>query len=126
MGSGNKPAIPNLQDKYRVFSPFMNVIVNTMVNNLLKLPKLIEEDGVSKYSDQDIYETIRRFTWWLEFDPTKKDFDQRYFAIMPYANHETLVVNSKELKFIKQINDTFLDSICIIEGHFEVNDNVRK
>lgn len=126
MGSGNKPAIPNLQDKYRVFSPFMNVIVNTMVNNLLRLPKLIEEDGVSKYSDQDIYETIRRFTWWLEFDPTKKDFDQRYFAIMPYANHETLVVNSKELKFIKQINDTFLDSICIIEGHFEVNDNVRK
>lgn len=125
-GRNELPSIPNLLDKYRLFSPFLSVIVNTLVAGFIKLPEVIEEEKGVKFSDQDIYKLVQRFTWWLEFDPAKRDFDRRYFAIMPYANYEKVVVNKEEFLFIKQINDTFLDSVCIIEGHFEVNDNVRK
>lgn len=120
-GSG-VPAIPNLQDKYRLFSPFMNVVVNGILNGLITLPALTPGD--TAFSNQDVSEAVQMFTWWLEHDPVTLQFDRRYFAIMPYSNYEKLTVTDKEFLFIKQVNDLYLESVCSIEGHFEVNNHV--
>lgn len=118
------PVIPSMQDKYRLFSPFLSVIVNGLINRLITLPMLTDDAVV--FTTQSIREKVAPYMWWLKYDPAVLDgFDRRYFAIMPYANYEKLVVTSKEFLFIKQINDEYLNSTCVIEGHFEVNDNVR-
>lgn len=121
IGSGS-PVNSNLQDKYRLFSPFMNALVNSIVVGLVNVPKL--KDGQVNFSSQDISELVRSFIWWLEFDPVTLKFDRRYFAIMPYSNFEKLTVTSDEFVFIKQVNDIYLESVCSITGHFDVNDNL--
>ncbi|ASU03671.1 putative virion structural protein [Erwinia phage vB_EamM_Joad] len=108
----------NLQDKYRLFSPFLNQLVNGVLNKVIVLPDL--EDG-KIFSNQTIQELAAPFTSWLKYDPAALGFDQRYFAIMPYANVDTLTVTAKELLFIRQANDLFLKSACKIESHFEVS-----
>lgn len=116
-------AVPNLSDKWRLFSPFMNVVVNGIIDGLITMPN--QGEGDTYFNGQDIQEAVKSFVWRLEFDPITRQFDRRYFAIMPYANVEKLTVTAKELIFIKQVNDMYLESACVIEGHFEVNNNVR-
>lgn len=115
--------IPNLQDKYRLFSPFLSVVVNAILNRLLILPPLGE--GETGYSEQFIRDQVASYMWWLKYDPAVLGFDRRYFAIMPYANYSQLTVTARELVFIKQVNDSYLNSVCVIEGHFKVNNYVR-
>jgi len=117
------PVIPNLQDKYRLFSPLMNVLVNGLLNGLIFLPPKAEGDTV--YTEQSIRETVNPYLWWLDTDPIHLGFDRRYFAIMPYANVGKLTVTANELLFLNQVNESYLDSVCVIEGHFEVNNYVR-
>lgn len=117
------PAIPNLQDKYRLYSPFLNVITNGLINKLIDLPTLTGDTSV--FAEQDIRDLVEPYLWWLEYDPVIMGYDRRYFAIMPFANYGKLTMTSHELLFIKQVNDTYLQSVCAIEGHYEVNDNVR-
>lgn len=117
----SKPALPTLQDKWRLFSPFLSVVVNAIINRILVLPAF--GTGETEYSQQEIRELVAPYMWWLEFDPVIREFDQRYFAIMPYANYEKLTVSAKTLKFINQVNDSYLKSVCVIEGHFNVNNN---
>lgn len=114
--------LPNLQDKYRLYSPLLNVVVNGLINKLITLPDL--PDG-NVYSEQTVRELVEPYLWWLKTDPIALGFDRRYFAIMPFANVGKLTMTSKELIFIKQVNDSYLESACSIEGHFEVNNNVR-
>lgn len=117
------PVLPVLQDKYRLFSPFMSVVVNAILNKLLLVPKL--KPGETGHSDQFVHEQVAKYLWWLEFDPVILDFDRRYFAIMPYANVDMVTVTPSEMAFIRQVNDNYLRSVCVIEGHFTVNQNVR-
>lgn len=119
----DNPALPNMQDKYRLFSPFLSVVVNNLIQKLIVLPGW--EEGETQYSSQEVRELVAPYLWWLEHDPVRLNFDLRYFAIMPYANFGKLVVTAKELMFIKQVNDDFLNGTCHLEGHFEVNDFVR-
>lgn len=117
------PVIPNLQDKYRLFSPTMNAIVNAILNGLIVLPPKAAGDTV--YTEQSIRETVKPYLWWWEVDPINLDFDRRYFAIMPYANFNKLTVTANELLFLNQVNESYLNSVCVLEGHFNVNNNVR-
>jgi len=117
------PVIPNMQDKYRLFSPFLSVIVNAILNRLLVLPAL--EDMEEGYTEQFVREQVAPYMWWLKYDPVPLEFDRRYFAIMPYANFGLVTVTANEMAFIRQVNASYLNSVCVIEGHFEVNNNVR-
>lgn len=113
--------IPDLQDKYRLYSPFMNVIVNGIINRLITLPP----KGGDNYTEQEVYDTVKPYLWWLKYDPIIKEFDERYFALMPFANVGKLTMTADELIFLMQVNKQFLRSVCRMEGHFEVNNYVR-
>lgn len=115
--------IPNLQDKYRLFSPLMSVIVNGLINGLIPLPPRASNEEL--FTEQSIRDTIQPYLWWLKVDPIPLGFDRRYFAIMPFANVGKLTVTANELLFINQVNDSYLESVCVIEGHFQVNNYVR-
>lgn len=115
--------IPNLQDKYRVFSPFMNVVVNGLINRLIKLPAL--GVGETVYPDQLVRDLVAPYIWWLALDPITREFDLRYFAVMPFANVGKLTMRANELLFLNRVNEIYLQSVCSIEGHFEVSNNVR-
>lgn len=117
------PVVPTMQDKYRLFSPLMSVVVNALLNRLLILPAL--EDTEEGYTEQFIRDHIGDYLWWLKYDPAVLGFDLRYFAIMPYANFDKVTVTANEMAFLRQVNASYLNSVCQIEGHFEVNNNVR-
>lgn len=113
------PVVPNLLDRYRLYSPFMNVVVNAILNGYLDVPDL--QEGDTAFSGQDVAEAVKPYLWRLEFDPIPLNYDRRYFAITPFANIGKQTVTSKELLFINQVNDLYLSSVLAIEGYFEVS-----
>lgn len=115
--------IPNLQDKYRLYSPLMNVLTNGLLNGIISLPTRPNDTTV--FTEEQLRDIVKPYLWWLDTDPIHLNFDRRYFAIMPFANVGKLTVKADELLFLKQVNDSYLGSVCVIEGHFEVNNNVR-
>ena len=115
--------VPNLQDKYRLFSPLMNALVNGLINRLITLPSKAAGDTV--FTEQSIRDTVNPYLWWLSVDPIHLKFDQRYFAVTPFANLGTLTVTANELLFLQQVNESYLDSVCVLEGYFLINNFVR-
>ena len=117
IGNG-KAAITNIQDKYRLFSPFMNAVTNAILNKLLEVPEFGE--GETTFSEQQVRDLVKQYLWWLEFDPIIMKYDLRFFAVMPYANFDMVEVTAKEFVFLKIVNRLFLESACHIEGHYGV------
>lgn len=112
------PVIANLQDKYRLYSPFLNVVTNAILNKLLVVPNFAE--GETTFSDQQVRDLVKNYIWWLAYDPIPLNYDLRYFAVLPYANFSKPAVTAKEFVFIRKVNALFLNSVCSIEGHYEV------
>ncbi|AGB07161.1 hypothetical protein [Vibrio phage VP4B] len=109
--------IPSLMDKYRVFSPFMNMVVNRILLGLLELDDLPSGES---YSKDYVLRKTADFQWLLKYDPVERDYDVRYFAVFPYVQQHTALVEAKELIFIQRVNEVFLKSRININGHFEV------
>ena len=122
-GAVGAPVVPNLQDKYRLYSPFMNVVTNAILNRLLTVPKFT--NGMTTFSDQEVRDLVQPYLWWLAYDPIILDYDRRYFEIQPYANTTVPLVNPTEFVFIRKVNELFLNSVCKIEGSYTVNSSVR-
>lgn len=112
---------PNIQDKYRVFSPFLNQIVNMLLLKVITLPSPTA-GGV--YSKQIINELTKDYQWLLPYDPAYLKYDLRYYTINPFMMSDRQSVTTAQLLFISQVNDIYLNSACAIEGYFEVNNNV--
>lgn len=109
--------IPSLMDKYRVFSPFMNAVVNQILLGLIELDDLPPGES---YSEDYVLRKTAEFQWLLEHDPVTRNYDRRYFAVFPYVQQTMVSVTPKELIFIRRINEVFLQSRVNINGHFEV------
>lgn len=112
-------AVPSIMDKYRLYSPFMNAIVNQLLLGVLELDDLA--DGET-YSNDYIMRKTEPYRWWLTADPVTLRFDARYFAVFPYVQQTTVTVSPKQLIFIRRINELFLENRVNVTGHFEVKD----
>lgn len=111
--------VPNIQEKYTLYSPFLNIITNLLLLGVITLPDL---DPDSVYSNQTIMELTKNYQFYINYDPANLDYDLRYFEIAPYSNFEKLTVTPKYLIFIKQCNTLFFKDKVIIEPYFEVSD----
>ncbi|UVD32226.1 hypothetical protein [Vibrio phage phiKT1028] len=109
--------IPSLMDKYRVFSPFMNAVVNQILLGLLELDDLPEGES---YSKDYVLRKTADYQWMLKFDPVLLGYDIRYFAVFPYVQQTMVVVEPKELTFIRRVNAVLLENRINVNGHFEV------
>lgn len=111
----------NMVDRYMLYSPFMNVIVNGVLNEVIVPPPLGDN---TSYVSQVIEDLVKVYKWWLGYDPTLMNYDLRYFVIMPYANVETPILTNDQLIFIRQVNQNYLNGLLAINGNFEVARNV--
>lgn len=111
----------NMQDKYAMYSCFMNVVVNAIINGILAVPELNDNGS---FIDQDVKDLCREYEWWLPVDPIIMNYDRRYFDVLPYANIDTVTVKNNEFTFLKQVNHLYLKDLLSIEGYFEVAHNV--
>lgn len=112
---------PNISDKYRLFSPFLNQIVNAILLKIITIPAPTT-GGV--FSKQVINELTKDYQWLLDYDPAFLKYDLRYYTINPFSMAGMQTVTTAQLLFITQVNEIYLNSACGIEGYFEVNNNV--
>lgn len=112
--------VPYLKDRYRVFSTFLNKIVNEIVAKFLIIPG---EPG-DPLTDKMVDDLTMEYQWLLKYDPIILNLPMEYFFVDPYANSELLTVTPRQLTFIKAVNRLYLKNKIIIEGHFEVSNNV--
>jgi hypothetical protein len=117
--TASSPVVSNLQDKYRLYSPFMNAVVNGILGGYITVPALT--GGATAFANQDIQDAVKSYLGRLAYDPINLNYDRRYFAIVPFANFGIQTVTANELLFISQVNDLFLSSVCAIEGYFNVS-----
>lgn len=106
------------QDRYRVYSPFLSLIINHLILGFLDAP--VPSGNAVPYSAQLVDDLTREWQWLLKYDPIILDFDLRFFTVHPYNNLEKLTVTQDQLTFISVINEQYLQGKIKIEGHFEV------
>lgn len=112
------PAVmASMMDKYRVFSPFMNAVVNQLLLGLIELDDLPSGES---YSVDYVLRKTADFQWLLDYDPVVRNYDIRYFAVFPYVQQEKVAVAPKELIFIQSVNHVLLQDRVNVNGHFEV------
>lgn len=119
--NANKPVsetIATQQDKYQVFSPFMSKILNDMRLGLLKVKGATENGG---YTKQYLLDTLKDYLWMLEFDPVTLKFTPLYFSVHPISTRQGFALTVDQFIFAKAVNETFLESRCVIENYIEVN-----
>ncbi|QDJ97425.1 hypothetical protein D6_0266 [Aeromonas phage D6] len=110
------------EDRYRLFSPFMNQLANEMQLGFLTVPAPTETE--IGYSDQAIDDITRPYQWLLKYDPSQMDLDLRYFMIHPYSNLQRITVTPNQLTVLSRVNDLYLKGKLRIEGFFEVKHDV--
>lgn len=109
--------IPSINDKYRLFSPFMNAVVNQLLLGVIELYPL--NNGES-YPSSFVYDQVDKFKWWLDFDPVTRGMDYRYFTVFPYVQKGPVTLTPDQYVFIHRVNELFLQHRVNINGHFEV------
>jgi len=81
------PVTPDIiPEKYAVYSPFASVIVHDMVNGILPM-----DNFMGQYSDRDIKDALKAYTYLLAYDPSQKNVDLDHIAIHPH--NEIVVIN---------------------------------
>lgn len=118
-----KPKVPTQtvymeQDKYRLYSPFLSLIINHLVLGFLEAPTPSGNDV--PYSAQVVDDLTREWQWLLKYDPIILGLDLRFFTVHPYNNLDMITLTPDQLTFISVINEQYLQGKIKIEGHFEV------
>lgn len=108
----------NLRDKYRLHSPFLHLIIYGIKLGVLTIP---EPTGDGLYTRQVLNDISSPYQWILSHDPAALGFDLHHFSIAPYATQSSITLKPKELLFITQLNEIYLNSVCGITGYFEVS-----
>lgn len=106
------------QDKYRLYSPFLSLIVNHLILGFLEAPTPSGEEV--PYSAQVVDELTREWQWLLKYDPIILGLDLRFFTVHPYNNLDMITLTPDQLTFVSVINEQYLQGKIKIEGHFEV------
>lgn len=106
-------------DKYRLYSPLMNAITNAIRLGILVVDELGSE--YLKYTAQYIATKVRDYIWWLNYDPIKLGYDNRYFSLQPHNDLGLVTVGANEFKFLNQVNDIYFKGELVMEGYYEVN-----
>ena len=105
-------------DKYRLYSPFLSLIVNELVLGFMDAPPV---SGLEvPYPASVVDNLTREHQWLLKYDPIVNDIDLRFFTVQPYNNLTTMQVTPDQLTFIKMVNNLYLGGKVYIEGYFEV------
>lgn len=113
------PKLPFMErDKYRLYSPFLNQIVNELVLGFMDVPT--PSGNPIPYPDQTVDDITREYQWMLKYDPILLDFDLRFFTVHPYNSKAMFALTPDQLTFVKRVNDIYLKGKVVIEGHFEV------
>ncbi|AEV89441.1 putative virion structural protein [Pseudomonas phage OBP] len=106
------------KDKYRLYSPFLSLIVNELLLGFMTAP--VPSGTEVPYPPRLVDEITRPYQWLLKYDPIILGLDLGYFTVHPYNNWDKVTLTPDQLTFVKTVNDLFLDGKLKIEGHFEV------
>lgn len=105
-------------DKYRLYSPFLSLIVNELVLGFMDAPPVSGKE--IPYPAKVVDDLTREHQWLLKYDPIVNGIDLRFFTVQPYNNLSIIEVTPDQLTFIKTVNDLYLGGKVYIEGYFEV------
>lgn len=120
-GVKEKVSVPaTITDKYRLYSPLMNVISMAFVNNIIT----IVPPTNGGYSEQYVADTIRNYLPWFKFDPYGLKLDPRYITIHPHNSLTLLTINANHFIFLQAVNRYYFNNEIPLEGFYGVNNNV--
>lgn len=91
-------------DKYAIYSPFASAIMHAMLRGIIRM-----EAFQGQYSNQDVYDALKHYTYLLDFDPTKKNLDPVRIAIHPHEKNEEVVLDIYQYNLLERAIHVFLD-----------------
>lgn len=109
------PAPSPIVDLYMVYSPFMSRIINDLQEGF------IDEEPLSKpYSNADVYAWANEYERLLDYDPLKKNVDERYVKVHPHRYLTTVSLSVYQYNFIQRINQLYFDGKLPLSQFIEV------
>lgn len=100
-------------DKYPVYSPFCSKIMYDMLNGVLD----IEPFRTAYYSDKQVLDYLKPYTYLLDYDPCRRGVNLDYIAIHPHNLNVVVEVDSYEYRFLRRAIKVYLNDQVDI-SHF--------
>jgi hypothetical protein len=113
-----EPVIPGpspITDLYMVYSPFMSRIINDLQEGYIDEGPLTRQ-----YSNADVYAWANEYEHLLDYDPLKKNVDERYVKVHPHRYLNTVALSIYQYNFIQRINQLYFDSKLPLSQFIEV------
>lgn len=113
-----EPVVPGpspITDLYMVYSPFMSRIINDLQEGYID-----EEPLTKQYSNGDVYAWANEYEHLLDYDPLKKNVDERYVKVHPHRYLNTVALSIYQYNFIQRINQLYFNSRLPLSQFIEV------
>jgi len=90
--------------RHSVYSPFVAKIMHDLIHGYID-----EEPLKMYYSDVDVRKWCEPYLWLLKYEPTTKDFDERYVLIDAHERDEPVAVSIYHYNFLSRVIRVMLD-----------------
>jgi len=112
------PGITPIPDRYRVYSPFVARLLDDLDRGVLWDDRMI-----GRYNVTFIRSLLKSYEWLLEFEPSKKDIDDRYVVVHPHTYDSVFELNIYKLTFLKRAIAYYLDDKVNVNHFVSISDD---
>lgn len=104
---------PVIENKYSLYSPFLNTIIRDLTSGILK-------STLPNVSKQILDKTIFKYKYLLKFDPAITGADDKFVTIHPHLSKFFIELTPRDYAFVKRLNKEYLDDKIDIEKFLRV------
>nr|DAT15830.1 MAG TPA: hypothetical protein [Caudoviricetes sp.] len=97
-----KKALPAIEERYELYSPFMSRLVMDIVHGRFTPPP-------PQTTDQVIDKMLGAYKWLLPMDPCIRGFDDHFANVHPHNRFGTLELNPRDMAFVEKVNKLYLN-----------------
>jgi len=104
LGTTPAPAVNLIPYRHALYSPFTAKILHDLLNGYIR-----EEPLREVYTNVQVRQWCEPYLWLLAYEPTKRDFNQRYVVIDAHERAEPYELSIYQYNFLARVIQVMLD-----------------
>lgn len=109
--------ISPIEERYMIYSPFCSKIIHDFINGYF-YPEKIK----SHYNEMDIKNWLKEYEWLLNFEPIRKDVDERYVCVHPHHLFNVIELDIYQYMFMERVVKLYLDNKVDLSSFIKVKE----
>jgi hypothetical protein len=98
------PEFNPVSTRHQIYSPFVSKLMHDLQDGFFD-----QIDLVTPYTDNQLRQWVDGYVWLLEYEPTRREVDERYVAIHPHESDQVQHLNIYHYNFLARAIRVMLD-----------------